>query len=60
MYAETAFPVVYVNGTRHGTIESLYTITVHNITEIRFLTSSEASNRLGLNHPSGAIMITMF
>lgn len=59
-YAEAAYPVVYVNDSRHGTIESLHSISVHNITEIRFLGSGEASNRLGLNHPSGAILISMF
>jgi hypothetical protein len=59
-YEQASYPVVYVNGARHGGIGSLSTISVENITRIRFLNAGDASNQLGMNHPSGAIMISLF
>ncbi|MFC1492996.1 hypothetical protein ACFL6O_03480 [candidate division KSB1 bacterium] len=57
-FTETAdFPIIYVNGQKFGTIETLREISNSNITEIRFLPSSDATIRFGMNHGGGAIMI---
>ena len=56
-FPETAYPVVYVNSNRHGDIASLSWITPDHITEIRFLNAGDASNRFGLDHAGGAILI---
>ncbi|MFQ5752767.1 MAG: hypothetical protein ACE5HI_12290 [bacterium] len=57
---EASYPVVYVNESKHGDINSLSSISVENITAIQFLNSSDATNRFGLDHASGAILITIF
>ncbi|MDQ7052280.1 MAG: hypothetical protein Q9P14_05110 [candidate division KSB1 bacterium] len=59
-FASVAYPVVYVNGNRHGSVQSLYNLTTDNITEIQFLDPGDATVRFGANHPSGAILVTMF
>ncbi len=55
----STLPVVYVNGLREGTVNSLRTIPTDNIAEIRFLGPGDAMIRFGFDHPSGAILITM-
>jgi hypothetical protein len=57
---EASYPVVYVNDSRHGDVNSLATISTDQITEIRFFNAGDATIRFGLNHPSGAIAITIF
>ncbi|RME00407.1 MAG: hypothetical protein D6814_03585 [Calditrichaeota bacterium] len=57
---EASFPVVYVNGSQYGDINSLETISSDNITEIEFLRPSEVGTHFGMNHPGGAILITIF
>jgi hypothetical protein len=49
---------VYVDGTRHGTLEVLSNIAASEIREIRYLNPSEATNRYGTGHVQGAILIT--
>jgi hypothetical protein len=49
---------VYVDGTRHGTLEVLSNIGANEIREIRYLNPSEATNRYGTGHVQGAILIT--
>jgi hypothetical protein len=49
---------VYFDGTRMGTVEVLNNIGVHEISEIRYLNPSEATNRYGTGHVQGAILVT--
>jgi hypothetical protein len=49
---------VYVDGTRMGDDKVLNTIGAHEIREIRYLGSAEATNRYGTGHTQGAIVIT--
>ncbi|MFQ5865845.1 MAG: hypothetical protein ACE5IW_11510 [bacterium] len=58
-YEEASYPVIYVNESRHGDIDSLSTIPITNIKEIQFLNSGDATNRFGIDHASGAILITL-
>ncbi|MFQ5865846.1 MAG: hypothetical protein ACE5IW_11515 [bacterium] len=58
-YEEAPYPVIYVNESREGDINSLSTISTEYITEIRFLSSGDATIRFGLNHAGGAILITI-
>ncbi|MFQ5603339.1 MAG: hypothetical protein ACE5HS_08740 [bacterium] len=57
---QASFPYVYVNESRHGDIQSLRNLATENITEIQFLNPGDATNRFGLGHASGAILITMY
>ncbi len=53
------FPlVVYIDNTRHGTLQDLVTIPTHGITEVRRLSPREATTRFGTGHPRGAILIS--
>lgn len=56
----TSYPVVYVDGVRHGNINSLTTIPVYNIVEIQHMSAGDATIRFGMGHPGGAILIAMF
>lgn len=53
-------PWVYVNGIRQGTAEVLSSLSVENLTELEYLTGSDATTRFGMNHSAGAILITYF
>ena len=59
-YAEASYPVVYVNGNRYGGQDSLGSISVANITGIRFLSAGDATTKYGIGHSGGAIEITIF
>lgn len=50
--------IVYQDGMRFGTIESLESLSVAQIESMRFLSGSEATMRFGTDHDSGAILIT--
>ena len=54
---EQSHPVVYTDGMLYGDINSLRTISVDHITEIKFLNPRDAVE-LGMAHPNGAILIT--
>lgn len=60
MFDSASVPVVYVNGNRYGDVNSLASISKDNITLIEFLNAGDATTLLGVNHPSGAIMITIY
>lgn len=49
---------VYVNNVRRGSTEVLRTLPAVSVTEIRYLNSSEATSRFGMDHEAGAILIT--
>ena len=55
-----SFPLVYVNGSRYGYIDTLYDLPVQNILEIRLLSAGTASGALGISHNAGAIVVTYF
>jgi hypothetical protein len=52
-------PVVYLNGTRYGSVETLRSIHSTSIREIRFLNSSDATTRYGIGHLGGAILVAI-
>lgn len=54
-----SLPMVYVNNSRHGNIETLSSVSTTNIKSIKFLNASDATIRFGLNHTGGAILITI-
>ena len=57
--SQAAYPVIYVNGDRHGGIDTLSSLSAANISEVQFLGASDATIRYGLNHAGGAILITL-
>jgi hypothetical protein len=58
-YAEKSYAVVYVDGQRHGNMDSLSTIATDDISEIQFFSSREATFKFGLAHPGPAILIAL-
>ncbi len=57
---EAQYPMIYLNGQKFGNIDTLSEITNTNITEIKFLSPSDATIRYGVNHGGGAILIKIF
>ena len=51
--------VVYIDATRYGTLNSLQSLAISGIYEIRRYYASEATNRFGTGHVNGAIVIRM-
>lgn len=54
---DSPYPKVYLNHILYGDVESLRTLDVNGIREIRYYNGAEASNRFGLGNVSGAIEI---
>ena len=52
-------PVVYHDERRMGSVASLQNISVQNVLEIRYYSSTEAQQRWGMGHASGAIQVVM-
>ncbi|MDQ3698157.1 MAG: Plug domain-containing protein, partial [Gemmatimonadota bacterium] len=52
-----AYPVVYLDNMRLGELESLRTIPSASITQIRYLSASDATTRWGIGHPAGVILV---
>jgi len=50
-------PVVYKNEVRHGDIQSLRSILIEEIAEIRFISASDATTRWGTGHAGGVIQV---
>ncbi|CAN5716207.1 hypothetical protein BH23GEM6_BH23GEM6_24590 [soil metagenome] len=50
--------VVYVDGSRRGGREQLQSISTSTMARAQFLSGSAATTRFGLDHGSGAILIT--
>lgn len=50
--------VVYVDGMRHGGVETLQTLPTMVVELIRYYGASEAQSRFGLGHTNGAIEVT--
>jgi hypothetical protein len=53
----STFPVVYVNGTREGSIEALRTVEIALVREVEFLSAPQATTRFGTGHSGGAILV---
>lgn len=49
---------VYVNNVRRGSTEVLRSLPAVSVTEIRYLNSSDATSRFGMDHEAGAILVT--
>ncbi len=50
--------VVYVDGVRVGGPEELRNVTAERITEMRFLSATDATTKYGTGHTQGAIEVT--
>lgn len=56
--AEPSTPIVYVDGMRYGTLQSLSTIAALSIFSIEYMNAIDASQRFGMGHGGGAIVIS--
>lgn len=50
--------IVYVDGNRFGGVEMLRQISALDVKEIRWLSATDATQRYGTDHASGAILVT--
>lgn len=57
-FQQSSEVVVYVDGSRLGAPSALRDVTVNDIKEIRYLSATEATQRYGTGHSSGAIVVT--
>ena len=57
LYTQPNVPVVYLNGARYGTVESLTTIRADQLKEIRLFRPSDASAIYGPDHRGGVIAV---
>ena len=55
---EPVFPDVYVDGMSYGHLYSLRNIPASEVSEIRFLTASQAQQKYGSGHPVGVIEVS--
>lgn len=53
-----AGPVVYLDGVRVGTLDELHRLRAEVVAVMEYLSPSDATNRFGTNHDSGAILVT--
>lgn len=51
--------VVYVNNIRRGGVSQLRQIQIRSVLRMNYVRPSDATTRYGLNHGSGAILITL-
>ena len=56
--SDRAGPVVYLDGVRVGTLEELRRLRADAVAEMEYLSPSDATNRFGTNHDTGAILVT--
>ena len=54
---EPPTPMVYIDGMRYGTLQTLATVPTIGIVSIRYLNAIEATQRYGFGNEGGAIMI---
>ena len=50
--------VVYLDGARYGSIDTLRSIDSNIVREMQYLSASEATTRFGTGHDQGAILVT--
>ncbi|HJU91033.1 MAG TPA: hypothetical protein VJ672_16730 [Gemmatimonadaceae bacterium] len=55
--SEPIFPTVYVDGMAYGHMYSLRNIPASEVSQIRFLTASQAQQKYGSGHPVGIIEV---
>ncbi|HWL39139.1 MAG TPA: hypothetical protein VNO75_02795 [Gemmatimonadaceae bacterium] len=51
------YPPVYQDGQRYGEIETLRSISIEHVKQVRFLSASDATTKYGTNHTAGAIEV---
>jgi hypothetical protein len=56
-FTSTPSPVVYLDGVRHGEVNSLTSIPKDIIREVRYINAADATTRFGTGNTGGAILI---
>ena len=52
---DSGFPLVYIDGVRHGGLFTLHQISPAEIQRLEFIGTADATTRWGTGHPSGVI-----
>jgi outer membrane cobalamin receptor len=55
---ESTLPLVYIDGVKYGTLETLNQIPVTQINELQYINASDATTRWGTGLPGGVILVT--
>lgn len=50
-------PIVYLDGTRFGELDTLSSIQAQDVGEVRFMSASDATTRYGTGHAGGVISV---
>ena len=56
-FSSTPTPVVYLDGVRHGEIDSLNSVPRDIVREVQYISGPDATTRFGTGHTGGAILI---
>jgi hypothetical protein len=51
-------PMVYVDGMKYGTVQSLMTLPAVSIISIQYMNAIDATQRFGIGNDGGAILVT--
>ena len=51
-------PIIYLDGMRYGTLQSLVNVPAMGIVSIQYLSAIDATQRFGFDNSGGAILIT--
>lgn len=54
-----AYPVVYVDGQRRGTLEYLRSINNRQVAEVRYMSALDATQRYGMNVEAGVLDVKL-
>jgi hypothetical protein len=56
---QPVYPVVFLNGTRYGEIDSLHSFRVTEIASLELISATDATTRFGTGYTGGAIMVRL-
>jgi hypothetical protein len=57
-HPEPPTPMIYLDGMRYGPLQTLSTVPAMGILSIQYLNAVDATQRFGMGHAGGAILIT--
>ncbi len=58
LQSRSGAPVLYVDGARRNEVRDLESILITDISEMRWMNATDATNNFGTGHSGGAILVT--
>jgi len=50
--------IVYLDGVKYGSLDQLRSMSADHISQVQYLSASNATTRFGMDHTGGAILVT--